>query len=1081
MSKSYSSVKTPIYNKHPLMVVVRRPFCWMDNKGKHEIEDLIWLGSTFMAEHGVGWKAYFAGQGTPYEAKERTAGLKTYGELIDSYYGYIWNASSEPPFPSSDPASHFSSPISFSELEENTAQIQSGPSFTEYERALEANREEWGLVAYKTTASDFSQKVSWLISSYSGGSSDFSDGIARSSASYIYAVASSAKGTAFFGFYHKGTSDAAIAESDIEGGIEITSSSTLENKGYEVTATRGLLDTKADVTDAVAVFGLKFTMEFRANGGAGEMDNATRVMGASPYKTAADGEDFQSIPACAFTNGDKVCAGWSTTPDGEPVIADGAAVDENFYAALKDYVTVGNGTSYTFYAQWRDKNIIVTKKNNDGSDKDVAGVGTLQLFSDVDGYVAPVAQGGVNGRLLFDGASGRKYRLSCAMDASNFFWKALGVSSPTGYVAEYDIDFSTATEAVAIEYCFEINAIYTVEVQSEHGAVTVSPGPDKAGKYVRGRELVLSVVPDAGWRAVQATFVNKDTGDVETAQVVDNAVRLDGITFNVKVVIDYALVDYSLAAEVHEASAGAITEVAVADADGSPAATAHYGETATFTATVADGYQFAGWYDADGALVSADASYAATVAGDLALTAKAKVKCSLAIQYKGTDGTIQYTGTDEAETCSLTVDGAAYEPGTMFDVVLGGSFSYELALGEYEDGKSWLFDSWRSPSNGESIYNAQSLPYDSSGTIAPTAGLSMVAVVAKSVTRTLKVYCVRVVDGQGTIVGSVQSPARPFTCSALAETVAEGSASGSGSGGAGMAAVGPDPFAAFSFERTQRVRLTAASAATFAEGEDAQAFRFFATTGFAPSGTSISLPEESAVLSWETYADILLASDEQFVFAYYGTPTRVKVSLGYASLSDSTMGELAVDSSTDSGATVAADGLSAEVMQSESLSVRATPANGYRFVGWFRNAAAVGDPLSTEAEFTYLVTAQTTICAKFAKDASTICEWEGSSENKALVWRSKTYESSKPFNPSACRVDALGYAGDARGSLLELTVDMFSAPDAAATASVTLVNIASQDARRLPVRRMERYMQVAVKADAEVDALLVGTSMGGLT
>ena len=66
--------------------------------------------------------------------------------------------------------------------------------------------------------------------------------------------------------------------------------------------------------------------------------------------------------------------------------------------------------------------------------------------------------------------------------------------------------------------------------------------------------------------------------------------------------------------------------------------------------------------------------------------------------------------------------------------------------------------------------------------------------------------------------------------------------------------------------------------------------------------------------------------------------------------------------------------------------------------------------------------------------------------------------------------------------MLELTVDMFSAPDVNAkpTASTTLTNIADQDARRLPVRRMERYMQVQIKANVEIDALLVGTSMEGI-
>ena len=194
------------------------------------------------------------------------------------------------------------------------------------------------------------------------------------------------------------------------------------------------------------------------------------------------------------------------------------------------------------------------------------------------------------------------------------------------------------------------------------------------------------------------------------------------------------------------------------------------------------------------------------------------------------------------------------------------------------------------------------------------------------------------------------------------------------------------------------------------------------------------------------------------------------------------MGSLAVVAADpeDAAASVAPDGMSATATQGRTLTVRATPANGWRFAGWFADAAAVGTPMLAAATAEVRVTARRTLYAKFAKDAHAICEWEGSSESKALVWRSKTYEASRPFRPSACRVDARGYPGDGRGTLLELTVSAFSSPDAAPTSEITLSNISSQNARRLPMRRPERFMQVAVKANVEVDALLVGTSMGGL-
>lgn len=167
------------------------------------------------------------------------------------------------------------------------------------------------------------------------------------------------------------------------------------------------------------------------------------------------------------------------------------------------------------------------------------------------------------------------------------------------------------------------------------------------------------------------------------------------------------------------------------------------------------------------------------------------------------------------------------------------------------------------------------------------------------------------------------------------------------------------------------------------------------------------------------------------------------------------------------------------------LSVK--PRNGWMFGGWFDNPAGQGNPVSKDAEISFLAYVHPELFALFEVNTHAICEWEGTAEPKDLVWRSKTYAASKPFNPSACRVDALGYPpGTVPGmeiqKVLELTVDMFSAPDVNAkpTASTTLTNIADQDARRLPVRRMERYMQVQIKANAEIDALLVGTSMEGL-
>lgn len=199
----------------------------------------------------------------------------------------------------------------------------------------------------------------------------------------------------------------------------------------------------------------------------------------------------------------------------------------------------------------------------------------------------------------------------------------------------------------------------------------------------------------------------------------------------------------------------------------------------------------------------------------------------------------------------------------------------------------------------------------------------------------------------------------------------------------------------------------------------------------------------------------------------------VYATFAYANGSDATQGSFSVDG-VEGPQTVE---LAYTGSVAPKVALKGLVRNGYLFAGWFSNPYAQGDSISREVSLDLTVQYSRTFYAAFAQDAHSVCEWEGSQTPKALVWRSKTYAASKPFNPSACRVDALGYTPQ---KVLELTVDMFSSPAAAATATAKLVNIANQDARRLPVRRMERFMQVEVKANAEVDALLVGTSMGGL-
>lgn len=168
---------------------------------------------------------------------------------------------------------------------------------------------------------------------------------------------------------------------------------------------------------------------------------------------------------------------------------------------------------------------------------------------------------------------------------------------------------------------------------------------------------------------------------------------------------------------------------------------------------------------------------------------------------------------------------------------------------------------------------------------------------------------------------------------------------------------------------------------------------------------------------------------------------------------------------------------SAVYAQDTQVAVTALPTNGHKFVGWYENDEIV----STDARYVFVVLNESrTLEARFEDDAFAICEWEGSDEPKTMEWTSKVYVTAKPFDPVAARVDATGYPVD-------LTVRTYSSPDKAEPTALpdrphalTAANpfpIQSQDGRRLPRMRPERYVQITVKSSHEIDAVVVGTNM----
>lgn len=147
------------------------------------------------------------------------------------------------------------------------------------------------------------------------------------------------------------------------------------------------------------------------------------------------------------------------------------------------------------------------------------------------------------------------------------------------------------------------------------------------------------------------------------------------------------------------------------------------------------------------------------------------------------------------------------------------------------------------------------------------------------------------------------------------------------------------------------------------------------------------------------------------------------------------------------------------------------------FDGWYAGGRKISEELVCTFKFgvDYSYVEYT---AKFGVSDDAIYEWEGASENKEIEWTSKVYTAPKPFDPVAARVDAAGYPVD-------LTVRTYSSPDVEDALPVrdheltetNPTSVQSQDGRRLPRMRPERYVRFTVKSTHEVDSVVIGTNM----
>ena len=649
---------------------------------------------------------------------------------------------------------------------------------------------------------------------------------------------------------------------------------------------------------------------------------------------------------------------------------------------------------------------------------DIPAAGRLSLYSG-DENVAEESNGVLSATVSYG-----TYEIRCS--GLSDLYTPLGMKIGDVYSSSFVVDSDGDLEFV---YEFRKKTAYSIslEFNPSSGSVEILTPPDETvdgvDKWLENRiEVAISPKTDDGWKFKIANIVNGNIVDSSYTSLTDGKLGfMLGFDTNVKVEFERARYTYKAEVDGPSASGGAIQSVSASVEDESTDSKVEHGQFVEYSATVSSGYKFAGWYDGD-SRVSIDNPYSHEMLKDTVLTAKAKVFISLSVE----------TGAGGNENRPvMSVNGKVFENNQYSsDIVLGESLSYSLDKGD------WFFDSWYSSDT------PVALPME--GALTPTSAMNLVAkFTASQITRKLTVRTIKTKDGypiatEGLITSTVAPKPPP-------------------SGPQFQGAKNPGTYE-FEFNGTQYVRVSAETMA----GEDA--FNFFAG-----SVLETGMPDFGSVLSYEKDYDFLLNA-KRTIYACYGDLANVTTRFTFADGSDRTMGEILVDS--DNAVPDAGGSVTVEAIQQGMIAVTVRAKNGYEFVGWYSNRLGNGDALEKSAEVEITVTTQRTLYAVFKKNLHAVYEWEGSMENKMMEWRSKVYAASVPFNPSAARVDARGYG-------VALEVGMYSSPDGKPTRKAEIV-VRDQNARRLPTLRPERYMQVCVKNDAEVDAVIVGTSMKGL-
>lgn len=628
---------------------------------------------------------------------------------------------------------------------------------------------------------------------------------------------------------------------------------------------------------------------------------------------------------------------------------------------------------------------------------------------------------------------------------------------------------------------------YTIELRPSDGAAnwnTQNPA------YVDGCELALNLDPDFdnpdrwlggsisvtatpadGWAVKAWSVSNADGGTGSFQDQTGVNLLVFDLSYNCVITCVFERIKYTVSATVDapsaSLSAGTVTKTITQGGALSPNEVYHNGKV-TFEATPATGYGFGGWFDNEGNPFPSIEGHTQTTLTDVTVTS------NLALTAKFTASvTVRATHSEYADdTGTVSINGGEAGESKTVSVIIGGTCTIKAISTAFVQNpdESWngsQFNSWYVTTADPQEYTSP-LTYFAEQEITVSGHTSLTAHFIGHEDTEYRYLAIRNLDN------NASPPAHDPMLGILSATHGEeiekeewdafyyGTPDGS-----------PDPQSPrpeAAGDRYYKFVGSVASTVTAAPNASKGFMEWRAQTLVKEStGWSLNL-ESTETIGTETSVQII-TNRHLVLTAVWGEPTKVPVRAKFANGSNETNGSVFMSPKTEEFLDISG-GIQDMFLQGDKITLSVSVKNGYVFAGWFRDADCQ-TPASTSPVFEHTVVAPTSFYAKFLQDASAIYQWEGRTDNKMMTWRSKRFVAAQPLNLSSARVYADRYP-------LTLRVFTASSPDAPSGVPASELRINEQGARRLPVSRPEKYVELEVAAQGDVTEVAASTSMGGL-